>query len=151
MTLAQVSCTLPLVVVMSRPQFSCHNINLMNCCFGWVSSGVVTSTSCRDINLWFCRFHLLVPDVATSISCRDIPSSNCNLQLSMSAVATSIHSHDINSCRDLTMLSRRHSLSAWLLFNYLSGTYYRDLHQVPSIFLKSRPLSRTVHTPELHQ
>ena len=54
-----VSCTLPLVVVMSRPQFSCRDINLMNCCFEWVLSGVMTSTSCRDVNSWLRSFQLM--------------------------------------------------------------------------------------------
>ena len=58
-TTAQVSGTLPLVVVMSRPLFSCRDINFMNCCFERVSSGVVTSTSCRDINSWLRSLQLM--------------------------------------------------------------------------------------------
>ena len=130
---------------------SCRDITLCPCLFQLVAPGVVTSVFCRDITLWLCRFHLLVPDVATSIPCRDIGSKNCNFQLCMSDVTTSFPCHDINSCRDLMMLSRRHSLSFWLLFTCLSGTSYCDLHKTPSMILMSRTLNLDCVSQKLHQ
>ena len=57
-----------------------------------------------------------------------------------SLVATSI------LCRDITMLSRHHSFSFCSSLSCLSCDPCRDLHQIPSIFLMSRPHNWTVHT-----
>ena len=56
-----------------------------------------------------------------------------------SLVATSIPCRDINFCRDITMLSRHHSFSLCLSLSCLSCDPCRDQHQIPSIFLMSRP------------
>ena len=101
----------------------------------------------------------MVPDVATSISCRDINSRNYNLQLNTSLVATSVfcrdnslsfisfifptcHSfkallvatsipcRDMNLCRDITVLSRHHSLCLWLFLSCLTCDPCRDLHSI---------------------
>ena len=44
------------------------------------------------------------------------------------------------------MLSRHHSFSLCSIFSCLSCDPYRDLHQIPSIFLMSRPHNWIVHT-----
>ena len=151
-------CRFHLLVPDVATSITCRDIGSKNCNFQLSMSDVVTSFPCHDINLYLLRLLLLLSGVATSVFCRDISlsfgsfiSPNLSLLQGASVVATSIPSHDINSCRDLTMLSRRHSLSSWLPFSCLSGTYCRDLHQIPSIFLVSRPQNLTVHTPKLHQ
>ena len=96
---------------------------------------------------------MVVVGVATSVHCRDNSLSyisfifqNLSWLQGASLVATSIPSRDINPCRDITMLSRHHSLSFWLILSCLSCDPCRDLHQIPSIFLMSRPHNWTVHT-----
>ena len=42
MTSVQVLGTVPLIVVMSRHQSSCRDIQYINSCYEWVSSGVAT-------------------------------------------------------------------------------------------------------------
>ena len=100
---------------------------MSSCCHDLSIKSLPASTGCswcRDITLWLFRFHLLVPDVTTSISCRDL-----------------------SLCCDITMLSRHRSFRLWLILSRLSCDSCRDLHQIPLIFLVSRPQNLTVHTP----
>ena len=137
---------------------SCRDIGSKNCNFQLSMSDVATSFPCRDINLYLLRLLLLFFGVATSVFCRDSNlsfSSFINPNLSQlqgaSVVATSILCCDLSLCRDITMLSRHRSFSLWLILSRLSCDSYRDLHQIPSIFLVSRPQNLTVHTLKLHQ
>ena len=91
--------------------------------------------------------------VATLVLCRDNSLSHFNFIFSnmswlqgASLVATSISRSDINFCRDITMLSRHHSFSLWLILSCLPCDPCRDLHQIPSVFLMSRRHSWTMQT-----
>ena len=137
------------LVATSAPRIATFN---SACLMSRHPSLVATST------LYLLRLLLLFFGVATSVFCRDSSlsfSSFINPNLSYlqgaSVVATSISSHDINSCRSLMMLSRRHSLSFWLLFTCLSGTSCRDFHKTPSMILMSRPHNLDCVSRKLHR
>ena len=96
---------------------------------------------------------LVVVGVATLVLCRDNSLSyisfifpNLSWLQGASLVTTSIPCRDIKFCRDITMLSRHHSFSFCSSLSCLSCDTCRDLHQIPSIFLMSRPHNWTVHT-----
>ena len=96
---------------------------------------------------------LVVVGVATSVLCHDNSLSyisfifpNLSWLRGASLVATSIPCRYINFCRDITMLSRHNSFSFYSSLSCLSCDPCRDLHQIPSIFLMSRPHNWTVHT-----
>ena len=120
----------PMLLLRSRPQIPGCDINSCLCSFQLMVSNVATSISCRDINLRNCNLQLTMSYIATSISCRDISLSLWRLQLVAFLVATSIPCRDINLCRDITMLSRHHSLSLSLILSCLPCDPCRDLHQI---------------------
>ena len=109
-----------------------------------VAPDVATSISCRDISSILLQPATDVHDVATSISCRDIILclwrfhwllSMSRLQSSVATTASAESSSFFQpvvasrqfTCRDITMLSRHHSLSFWLILSCLSGDSCRDL------------------------
>ena len=154
--LAQVTVQVATSTPLSRLH-PCRDINLNPCSLQLMSSDVATSISCRDFSSSLLQPATDVHDVATSISCRDISLcpwrfhwllSVSRLQSSVATTASvksssffqTCHSfkailmlrpqlpcRDISSCRDITMLSRHHSLSFWLILSCLSGDSCRDL------------------------
>ena len=136
---------------------SCRDINLRNCNLQLSASIVATSISCRDINLYLWRLQLVAFGVATSVLCRDITLSYISFifsQLSLlqgaSLVVTSIPCRGINLCRDITMLSRHHSLSLWLIFSCLTCDPCRDLHQISFNFPDFATSQLDCANPKLH-
>ena len=146
-------CRFYLLVPDVATSVSCRDIGSKNFNFQLSMYDVATSFPCRDINLYLLRFLLLFFGVATSVFCRDSSLSfssfinpNFSWLRGASVVATSILCRDISLCHDIMMLSRHRSFSLWLVLSRLSCDPCRDLHQIPSIFLMSRPHNWTVHT-----
>ena len=132
-TSAQVFCSLQLMFMMSRPQ------SLVTTS-AYVLGGFTGCFRCRDFSLLSRQLPQL----------NHLHPSKPVIASGGSHVATSIPSHDINPCRDITMLSRHHSLSFWLLLSCLSGTSCRDLHQTHSMILMSRPHNLDCASQKLH-
>ena len=85
--------------------------------------------------------------------CRDFsPLSRQQLELHQLHLSKPVMASRRVSCRDLhplsrhQILSRHHSFSSCSSLSCLSCDPCRDLHQIPSIFLMSRPHNWTVHT-----
>ena len=152
-------CSFQLMVPDVATSISCRDISSCLCSFQLMVPDVATSISCRDINLRNCNLQLSTSIVAASISCRDInlsleastgcfwcrdisPLSRQQLKLHQFhlfklvmasrrfSYRDSIPCRDINLCRDITMLSRHHSLSLWLILSCLTCDPCRDLHQI---------------------
>ena len=103
-----------------------------------VAPNVATSISCRDISSILLQPATDVHDVATStyvfggftgcFRCRDFsPLSRQQLQWNHLHSSKPVVASRQFTCRDITMLSRHHSLSFWLILSCLSGDSCRDL------------------------
>ena len=105
-TLAQVFCSLALVVMMSPHRFSCRDISSWYCSLERVSHVVATSThgfeafslSPLDVTtsaFSLCSFQSVVVGVATSVFCRDIILCCCRLHWLFMMSRLQIFGHDI--------------------------------------------------------
>ena len=72
MTSDQVFGTVPLLVVMSRHQSSCRDIQYINCCCDGRLLVSRHQFSCRDIPWCCCRLHWLFMMSRLQLPCRDI-------------------------------------------------------------------------------
>ena len=136
-TLAQVFCSLALVVMMSRHRFSCRDISSWYCFFERLSPVVATSThgfeasSCFSLHvttsaLSLCPFQSVVLGVATSFFCRDIILCCCRLHWLFMMSRLQIF------CRDITLLISYPSSAAYDVIPVATCIGF------PSIFLMSR-------------
>ena len=132
-------CNFQLVVPDVATSISCRDINLMNYNLQMNTSYVATLISCRDINLCVWRLQLVAFGVAKQVPCRDIildQRKTCHsfkallLLRPPSLVTTSTFVATSRCFRDITMLSRHHSLSIWLILSCLTCDPCRDLHQI---------------------
>ena len=97
-TLAQFFCSLQLMFMISRPQ------SLVTTS-AYVFGGFIGCFRCRDFS----------------------PLSRQQLQWNRLHSSTPVVASRQFTCRDITMLSRHHSLSFWLILSCLSGDSCRDL------------------------
>ena len=149
---------------MSRHRYLVATSTQVFCSLQLIVHDVATSISCRDISLCLWRLHWLLlvsrlqSSVAIAASVKSASSfQTCHsfkailLSRPPSLVATSTLVATSRCCRDITMLSRHHSFSLWLILSCLSGDSCRDLHQISSIILMSRPHNLDCASPKLHQ
>ena len=123
-------------LLMSRHRYLVATSAQVFCSLQLIVHDVATSISCLDISLCLWRLHWLLSvsrlqsSVATTTSVKSASSfQTCHsfkailLSRPPSLVTTS-------PCRDITMLSRHHSFSLWLILSCPSGDSCRDLHQI---------------------
>ena len=144
-------------LLMSRHRYLVTTLAQVFCSFQLIVHDVTTSISCRDISLCLWRLHWLLSvsrlqsSVATTASVKSTSSFQTCHSFKAILLSRPPSLHNINPCRDITMLSRHHSFSLWLILICLSGDSCRDLHQILSIILMSRPHNLDYASPKLHQ
>ena len=115
-------------LLMSRHQYLVATSAQVFCSLPLVVHDVATSSSCRDISLCLWRFHWLLSVSRQQLQLNHLhPSKPVIVSRRFSSrdlsslVATSAPLSRHHPCRDITMLSRHHSLSFWLILSCLSG------------------------------